>query len=360
MIRERLKELCSLNGLPSREDTIEEYMFREFRRSNENVYVDAIGNVVCRLKTKSEASPKIMIFAHMDEIGFIIRKIEVNGFLRFERIGGVNTQALPGTKVQSMDNKSIKGLIGVQAHHFMSPDNKFKVPQIKDMYMDIGATSREAVIKRGIKVGDMFCFDDTWTELTESIISSKAMDDRIGCSILLELSQGLRDKELNAQVYLVACVMEEFNIRGILPAVRKIKPDIAIGIDITPACDTLDLDYNDISLGFGPALTYMNFHGRGTLAGVLPDRKLINAFENICINNNIPYQREVAPGIVTENAYILFENEGTSVMNISIPTRYTHTAIETIDISDAERAAELIGNFIQGFSSNTGFGKKRR
>jgi putative aminopeptidase FrvX len=319
-----------------------------------------IGNVVCRLKAENESTPKIMIFAHMDEIGFIIRKIEPNGFLRFERIGGVNTQALPGTKVQSMDNKSLKGLIGVQAHHFMSPENKFKVPQIKEMYIDIGAASRDEVIKRGINVGDMFSFDDTWTELTDRRVSSKAIDNRIGCSILLELLEGLREAELNAQVYLVACVMEEFNIRGILPVVREIKPDIAIGVDITPACDTPDLDYNDIAIGKGPALTYMNFHGRGTLAGVLPDRKLINTFENICINNNIPYQREVAPGVVTENAYILFENQGTAVMNLSILTRYTHTSVEAVDISDAENATGLVQAFIRQFNSETEFGKKRR
>jgi putative aminopeptidase FrvX len=228
------------------------------------------------------------------------------------------------------------------------------------MYIDIAADSREAVIERGINVGDMFSFDDTWTELTDRVISSKAIDNRVGCSILLDLSEGLKDAEPEARVYLVACVMEEFNIRGILPVVREIKPDIAIGIDITPACDTPDLDYNDITLGKGPALTYMNFHGRGTLAGVLPDKKLINTFENICKNNQIPFQREVAPGVVTENAYILFENEGTSVMNISIPTRYTHTAIETIDILDAERTAQLIRLFIHQFNKNTEYGKKRR
>lgn len=359
MIKKNLKELCHLNGLPSREDSIGEYMFEQFNKSNENVYIDAIGNVICKLKMKNKAAPKILIFAHMDEIGFIIRKIESNGFLRFERIGGVNTQVLPGTKVQSIGNRSVKGMIGVQAHHFMAQENKFKIPQIKEMYIDIGADSKEAVIKRGINVGDMFSFDDTWTEITDRIVSSKAIDDRIGCSILLELSDRLKETELEANVYLVACVMEEFNIRGILPVIREIKPDITIGIDITPACDTPDLDYNDISLGRGPALTYMNFHGRGTLAGVLPDKKLINTFENICINSNIPYQREVSTGVVTENAYILFENDGVSVMNLSIPTRYTHTPVESIDISDAENTAKLIEIFIHQFNNKTEYGKRR-
>ncbi len=359
MIKKSLKELCCLNGLSSREDSIGEYMFEEFKKSNENVYIDAIGNVVCNFKTKDDTLPKIMVFAHMDEIGFIIRKIENNGFLRFERLGGVNTQILPGTKVQSMDNKLLKGLIGVQAHHFMNAENKFKIPQIKEMYIDIGADSKEAVIKRGINVGGMFSFDDSWTELTDRIVSSKAIDDRIGCSILLELAERQKKTELEANVYLVACVMEEFNIRGILPVIREIKPDITIGIDITPACDTPDLDYNDISLGHGPALTYMNFHGRGTLAGVLPDIKLVNALENICINNNIPYQREVSTGVVTENAYILFENEGISVINVSIPTRYTHTPIECMDISDAEKAAKLIEIFIHQFNNKTEYGKRR-
>lgn len=359
MIKKNLKELCHLNGLPSKEDSIGEYMYEKFRKSSESVYIDAIGNVVCKLKAKSNESPKILIFAHMDEIGFIIRKIEGNGFLRFERIGGVNTQILPGTKVQSIEDRSVKGLIGAQSHHFMSQESKFKIPQIKEMYIDIGAYSKEEVVNRGINVGDMFSFDDTWTELTDKIVSSKAIDNRVGCSILLELSERFAKKELEAQVYLVACVMEEFNIRGILPVIREIKPDVTIGIDITPSCDTPDLDYNDISLGKGPALTYMNFHGRGTLAGVLPDKKLIKTFENICANNNIPYQREVAPGVITENGYILFENDGISVMNLSIPTRYTHTPIESIDVSDAENLAKLIEIFVHQFNNKTEYGKRR-
>lgn len=350
MIKKNLKELCQLNGLPSREENVGVYMLDKFQKVSEDVYKDTIGNVICTLKAKKETNHKILIFAHMDEIGFIIRKIEDNGFLRFERIGGVNTQILPGTKVQSIYKKSVKGLIGVQSHHFMAPENKFKVPQIREMYIDIGADSKESVVKRGINVGDMFSFDDTWTEITDKIISSKAIDDRVGCSILLELSEKLKEANLSADVYFVACVMEEFNIRGILPAIRRINPDITIGIDITPACDTPDLDYNDISLGKGPALTYMNFHGRGTLAGVLPSKELISAFENICMNNNIPYQREVASGIITENAYILFENNGTLVINVSIPTRYTHTPIESINIKDVENAVKLIETFIHQFN----------
>lgn len=349
MIKENLKELCQLNGLPSTEEHVGEYMFRKFWNVNRNVYKDTLGNVICTLKSQKAEAPKIMVFAHMDEIGFIVRKIEDNGFLRFERIGGVNTQILPGTKVQSVTEKSVKGLIGVQSHHFMAPENKFKVPQIKEMYIDIGADSKKSVIQKGINVGDMFSFDNTWTEMTDNIVSSKAIDDRIGCSILLDLNEKLKGDAQTVDVYLVACVMEEFNIRGILPVIRRINPDITIGIDITPACDTPDLDYNDISLGKGPALTYMNFHGRGTLAGVLPNRKLLKTFENICINDNIPYQREVAPGVVTENAYILFENDGISVMSISIPTRYTHTPIESINIGDAQNAEKLIETFIRHF-----------
>lgn len=224
----------------------------------------------------------------------------------------------------------------------------------------MGAASKDTVIKKGINVGNMFSFDDTWTEISDRIVSSKAIDNRVGCSILLELAERLKETELEASIYLVGCVMEEFNIRGILPVIREIKPDIAIGIDITPACDTPDLDYNDISLGMGPALTYMNFHGRGTLAGVLPDKKLIRIFENICLNSSIPYQREVAPGVITENAYILFENDGTAVMNISIPTRHTHTPIESMDIEDAESTVKLMELFIHQFNKNTEYGKRRR
>lgn len=360
MIRQYLKELTALNGIPSQEDNIIDYMFKHFCQDNKEVWIDRLGNVVSLLKSNKKDAKKLVVFAHMDEIGFVVRKIEKNGYLRFERIGGANTQILPGTYVTVLAKKEICGVIGVQSHHFMRPENKFNVPQISELYIDVGIKSLEEAHELGIYVGTMVVFRYQWLELQNSLVSAKAMDDRVGCAILLDLSTKLRDCELNFDVYLVACVMEEFNIRGILPVIREIRPDITIGIDITPSCDTPDMDYNEIGLGQGVALTYMNFHGRGTLAGVLPDIKLIKELEKLCRDNNIRFQREVSPGVITENAFILFENQGICVANLSIPTRYTHTPFECVDINDVSDAVKLLKIFISHPGVSTEFGKERR
>lgn len=360
MLKKYLKDLTELNGLPSQEDRIIDYMYEKFTMDNENVRVDRLGNITSFFKSKRSNAKKLVVFAHMDEIGFIIRKIEKKGFLRFERIGGVNTQILPGSYVNVLGKTELFGIIGVQSHHFMNPENKFKVPQIKDLYIDIGANSFDDVIRLGVNVGDMIAFKHNWMEMPNSRISTKAIDNRVGCSVLLSLSNMIRDNDLNFDVYLVASVMEEFNIRGILPAIKVINPDITIGIDVTPACDTPDMDYNDLELSGGLALTYMNFHGRGTLAGVLPDKKLLKELESVCDKNDIKYQNEISTGVITENAYILLENQGIAVANISIPTRYTHTPFECVDMNDVIDAVKIIYLFITQTDVNINYGKDWR
>lgn len=359
-LEERIRHLASLDGISSREDAVIDYMYDAFCAFSNQVEVDRIGNVICRFPGTSESARKMMLFAHMDEIGFIIRKIEDSGFIRVERIGGVSTQILPGTYVKILGKEPVMGVIGTPSHHFIKAESKFSVPAVNELYIDIGAASKKEVEDRGIRVGNMVVFDDHYMKLSENLISGKALDDRAGCAILLELAEALAEGQPEWDVYLVAAVMEEYNIRGIMPAVRKIQPEVSIGIDITPACDTPDMDYNDIALGKGPALTEMNFHGRGTLAGVLPDQKLLEKLVEICENRQIPYQREVAPGVITENGFILFENEGIAVANVSIPTRYTHTPFECIHRQDAEQIVELLTYFALESRSEDIYGKERR
>lgn len=360
MIKKYIKELTELNGVSARENKIIEYMFDQFAKNVQEVRVDKVGNVIAKIKAEKENVPKIMIFGHMDEVGMIIRKIENNGFLRIERLGGVSTQILPGTIVNITGKENeVKGVIGTPSHHFIKPEEKFSVPQVKDLYVDIGAESAEDVKNKGIHVGDWITFENQFIELGENKICAKALDDRAALAIMLEVLKNIKDHELGWDVYFVAATMEEFNIRGILPAVREIRPDVMLGIDITPSCDTPEMDYNDIALGKGPALTYMNFHGRGTLAGVLPDEKILHYIESICDENEIKYQREVAPGVITENAFTLFENNGICVANISIPTRYTHTPIECIDIRDVEEIVKLLTKIIVGLKNEESFGKVR-
>lgn len=354
-----LEQLTALAGICGREDAVADFMYHHFLDLYSDVTVDRIGNVICHIPGRGGCKRRMLIFAHMDEIGFIIRRVEPDGFLRVERIGGVSTQILPGTFVHILGKRQVTGVFGTPSHHFIRQEDKFTVPPVNELYIDIGAASAEEVEKLGIHPGTVAVFDGTLRKLSDDVICSRAMDDRAGCAVLLEVARVLKDTPPEWEIYLVAAVMEEFNIRGIMPAVRKIQPEVSVGIDVTPSCDTPDMDYNDIALGKGPALTQMNFHGRGTLAGVLPDEKLLAYLEHICKEKQIPFQWEVAPGVITENAFLLFENEGISVANVSIPTRYTHTPFECVSKRDIERVLKLMVSLAAETTAEEPFGKER-
>ncbi|MGE7934877.1 M42 family metallopeptidase [Viridibacillus arvi] len=358
-----IQELTELRGVSSQEDNIISYMAPIFEKYGQKVRVDTLGNLICSFHTGIPNSKRLLIFAHMDEIGFIVRKVEQNGFLRVERIGGVHINVLPGLKVDVQGVKGVlPGFIGTTSHHFTKAHEKGKVPTTEDLYIDIGATSKEHAHKLGIQVGCMITYHSDFTELPDNLLTNKAMDNRAACAVLLKLAEQIYQwvPKLNWDIYLIACVQEEFNIRGVLPAVRSISPEVSIGIDITPSFDTPDMvGYSDVILNNGPAITCMNFHGRGTLAGVLPDSKLLKTLFDIAEKNKIKIQREVALGVITENAFISFEEKGIATASLSIPARYTHTPIETISLRDVENTVSLLISFIIQLEKSTNFGRSQ-
>lgn len=360
-LKKQIRELTDLPGVSSREDQVIQYMARSFRKYSPHLHLDALGNLICHFPANQQPAKKVMIFAHMDEIGLIVRQIEPNGFLRVDRIGGVHVQILPGTRVQVLSQSGvISGIIGVKSHHFMKTDEKEKLPSVESLYVDVGASTAKDLHRLGIQVGDFLCFQPQFTELTNDLISNKAMDNRAACAVLIELAKRIhqRSRSLNWDVYLVACVQEEVNIRGILPVVRKIQPDVSIGVDVTPSCDTPELKgFSPVKIGKGPAFTFYNFHGRGTLAGVMPDKRLLQHLMQTAEKHQIPFQREVAIGVITENAYILFEEEGIPVASLSIPTRYTHTPVETISVDDVQNVVHVLYHFLAELETDQSFGK---
>ena len=360
---EYLKDLTSINAVSSREDPVIDYMSEHFSHFSEHVEIDVIGNTICHFPSGKPNAKKVMIFGHMDEVGFIIRNIDEKGYLYIERIGGANINVLPGLRLDVMGEKGIvPGIVGTKAYHFLKPEEKGSFPPQDKLYIDIGVTSKEEAEERGVKIGCSVCFHADFFERENGWVTGKAMDNRVACTILLKLAEQLsKNQNLDWDVYLVACVQEEFNIRGILPAVRKIKPDVSIGLDVTPACDTPDLNhYSSVCLDKGPAITFLNYHGKGTLAGVLPDTKLLESLVKTCEEQLIPYQREIAVGVITENAFIVFEELGVAIANISIPTRYTHTPVETLSMKDVELTEKLLYSFISGLDESCQFGKKRK
>lgn len=337
-------DLTKITGVSSREEKVTAAIKELMKDKNYKVVTDRIGNLTFIHKDYKEGNKNILLFAHIDEIGIIVRDITEDGFILFDRVGGVNTQILPGTKfVFDTDNGLVEGVVGVQAHHFMPVQNKFTVPQIVEMYIDINCDSKQEVLDKGVDVGTLGGFLWQGKVQNDKYLVSKTLDNRAAVGMLIEILNDFENVDLNYNLHICFPVQEEFNVRGIMPVMRKINPDLAIGFDITPACDTPNLNYNHTRLNGGPSLCVFNFHAGGTLAGVLPCKAFNDYVIKKAKENNLPIQKDVAPGVITENAFAMFENEdGIRVGNISIPCRYTHTFFEKVSIHDIEETYKLV------------------
>ncbi|MEY1580699.1 M42 family metallopeptidase [Providencia manganoxydans] len=343
-IRDTLFSLLTLDGISGHESSIANVMKSHFKTTAKEVWQDRLGNVVARYGSEAPNTMRLMVFAHMDEVGFMVRKIEPSGFIRFERVGGPAQVTMSGSVVRlAGEFGPIPGCIGIKSYHFAKGDERTQSPSVEQLWIDIGAKDKADAERMGVKVGTAITLYNPPQELGNQMICSKALDDRLGCTALLGLANAIHNKELDIAVYIVASVQEEFNIRGILPVLRRIKPDLAIGIDITPSCDTPDLnDYSDLVINGGVGITCLNYHGRGTLAGLVTPVRLIKLLEKTAINHQIPVQREVAPGVITETGYIQVEQDGIPCASLSIPCRYTHSPAEVASLNDLNDCIRLL------------------
>lgn len=353
---ERLREICAIDGVSSREDKVIKYMYDAFKAHTDDVTVDMLGNVTAHFPADKPDAQRILIFAHMDEVGLIVKRVREDGYLLLERVSAVNSHIIPGTlfNVRSHSGELIPGVMGAKSHHYMKPEEKTRMPELSEMALDIGCRSKEEVSRLNIDVGCVVSFAPHFTCLQNNIVTTKSVDDRIACLALIDLAEHVKGKKLPFELFICASVQEEFNIRGIMPAARKADPDIAIGLDISPAGDSPDLaGANDVRLGGGPSFTYLNYHGRGTLAGLVPNEKLVQYLEGVCRSKDIPFQREVGRGLLTETAYIQISgSKGVATAAISIPTRYAHTPVETVCLDDLERTVELLKGFTDSWDGS--------
>lgn len=343
-VQDTLFSLLQLDGISGHEDTIAGVMKQAFERSAREVWRDRLGNVVARYGSERPDALRLMVFAHMDEVGFMVRKIEPSGFVRFERVGGPAQITMPGSLVRLAGSRgSVAGCIGIKAYHFAKADERTQSPPLDRLWIDIGAKDKADAERMGIQVGTPITLYNPPQLLGNSLVCSKALDDRLGCTALLGLADAVAQAPLDIALYLVASVQEEFNIRGIVPVLRRVNPDLAIGIDITPSCDTPDLhDYSDVVVNKGVGITCLNYHGRGTLAGLVTPPRLIQMLERTAAAAEVPVQREVAPGVITETGYIQVEQNGIPCASLSIPCRYTHSPAEVASLRDLTDCIRLL------------------
>ena len=321
---QKLTETCSPSGY---ESTIRTVIRAEIEAFADEIRVDALGNLIVRKgpSQKSEnATPKrIMIAAHMDEIGIIANHIDENGFVRFGAVGGVYPRNLPGGRVRFLNGTL--GVIGLE------PSDKPGDSQpLEKCYIDIGVSSNK---NHPIRIGDVASFDRSFLEMGDRLVA-KSMDDRIGCAVAIEALKAL--KSTPHEVYFVFTTQEEVGTRGAETSAYGIDPDLGFSIDVTAWGDTPSQKGFEMNLGKGPAIKIKD-------GGMLADPRIVNWMIQNAEKAKIPYQREVLPGGSTDARSMQLVRAGVPVGCISIPCRYVHSPSEMVDYRDVQNAVKLIG-----------------
>lgn len=342
-LREDLKALMLISGLSGHEEPVAAWLRAALDAAGIASRTDRLGNLIASLPG-DPAKPSVMIFAHMDQLGFVVRKIEADGLIRVERLGGVSERAAAAQAVEiGTPAGPVPGIIMVKAHHATTPEEKEKVLKAPDLRIDTGHGSKAAVEAAGIRIGAPVTYAPRVVELAGGRIAGTCVDDRAGCAALLALARGVAGQVGLPTLHLVWTVQEEFNLRGAQVAAQALRPDIAWQIDLMLATDTPDMaDRGEMALGGGPGISLYSFHGRGTLNGVLPHPALVRLMEEAAAGAGLTLQRSAQTGVLTDLSYVQLVGEGVAAIDIGFPMRHSHTALESCDLADLEGLVHLM------------------
>lgn len=349
-----LENLCAIHAVSGREDAMTAFVRDTILPLVDEVSVDNLGNVVGILKGSQHPDCRLMLQAHMDELGLIVRNITDDGFLQIERVGGIPEKSLLGQRMDVLtdDGQLVPGYVGAKSHHITSPDEKYRVPHVHDMFIDIGLSSREEVEQTGIQVGDPITYHPNYHRFGDGMICSKALDNRVGVFVLLETLNSLAKQRPPCTIVFAFTVLEEFSIRGSLPTVTATKPHAIISLDITIATDTpIDKPLHPVAMRKGPAIKMMDFHGRGTLGGLFSSPKLRRFIEKTAREEDLPLQREVIVGVITDPAFQLYlDDKGYVIAALSVPHRYSHASIQMCHEVDIVQTVQLVEAVARSFT----------
>lgn len=328
-----LKRILEAPGIPGYESEIAKVISAELKKSCAEVEIDNFGNVIAK---KGKGKKKIMLAAHMDEIGLMVKHITKEGFLYFIKLGGIDDRILPAQRVivKSRGGDCI-GIIGTKPPHLQKDEERKKPLKYEDMFIDIGCTSKEEA-ERKVEVGDVVIFEPNAGILNGKFYYGKAIDNRVGCFALIKIMEKLK---VDAEVYAVATTQEEVGLKGARTSAFKIDPDYAIAIDTNVAGDTPQITERESSLklGQGVAITIIEASGRGLIV----NEKIKNLLVDTAKSNNIKYQIDVIDGGMTDGAIIHMNREGVPSGVLTVPTRYIHSPTGVFHIDDLDAAVEL-------------------
>ncbi|WP_226656412.1 M42 family metallopeptidase [Guptibacillus hwajinpoensis] len=344
-----LKELTDANGVPGNEREPREVMKKHIESLSDEIMYDNLGSLIAVKKGNAEG-PKIMVAGHLDEIGFMVTRIDDKGFLYFQTVGGWWEQVMLAQRVNVMTrNGNIMGVIGSKPPHILPAEQRKKSVDKKDMFIDIGASSREEAMEWGVKPGDSVVPVCEFTVMNnEKMLMAKAWDNRIGCAIAIEVLRKLKGEAHPNTVYGVGTVQEEVGLRGATTATNMIKPDIGFAVDVGIAGDTPGVSDKDAQskMGKGPQIIMYD-------ASMVGHKGLRDFVTDTADENNIPYQFDSIAGGGTDSGKIHLTANGVPALSITIATRYIHTHAAILHRDDFENAVNLIVEVIKKLDADT-------
>ncbi len=342
-----LKELTEAKGISGNEKYASRVMKKYLEGYADNFEYDNLGSLIAIKKGESDL--KVMLSGHIDEVGFIVSKIEEEGYLRISPVGGWWAHVLPSQKMSIMtyDGKCYMGVIGSTPPHGMKPEVRNKVMEIKDLYVDLGVANKKEVQDLGICVGDsVIPYTEFMVMNNPDYVCSKAFDDRIGAAVCVEVMQRLKAEKHPNTLYSVGSVQEEVGLRGAKTATYHVKPDIAIAIDVSMSYDVPGSGSGDSKLGAGVALSVMD-------ASVIGHKGLVRMMENICKEKNIKYTFDSLVAGGTDSGEINKSFDGVINMTLSLPCRYFHSHNSVVNLKDYEACIELLVEFVKRLDEKT-------
>lgn len=333
-----LERLCKCDGISGDEGKVRELIIEEIKPYADSISVDNLGNLIVHKRGKNSAKSKLMLSAHMDEVGLMITDITSDGYLKFDEVGGIDRRVLLG-KIVTVGKNRINGVIGVKPIHLCKGEETTRIPELSEMYIDIGADSKEEALKH-IKYGESINFVSDFTATADSIIS-KALDDRFGCLVLIELIKS----DLEYDMDFTFVVQEEVGLRGAKVAAFTVDPEFALVIETTTAADIPEIDTNKqvCNLSDGAVISVMD---RRTIY----DKELIALAFDCAEKSNIKaqYKRAVAGG--NDAGVIHSSRSGVRTLAVSLPCRYLHSPNCVVNKQDCENMLKLVSELAENIA----------
>ncbi|MEN3009933.1 MAG: M42 family metallopeptidase [Candidatus Bipolaricaulaceae bacterium] len=333
---ELLKRLSEAPGVPGREEAVRALVREALQGYVDELEVDRLGNIIAH---KRGPGPKVVVAAHMDEIGFLVSHVdEETGYLRIEPVGGFDARTLIASRVVVHTERGpLLGLIGIKPVHILTEEERKKEIRIQDLFVDVGLPGKE--VKERVRMGDPVTLHQTFAEVGE-LVSGKALDDRVGVYVGIEALRRLGSHQ--ADIYFVGTVQEEVGLRGARTSAFQIAPEIGVALDVTLACDMPGVQPHEqvTKLGKGVAIKVKD-------SASISHPGLVRFLMRLAEERQIPYQLEILPRGGTDAGAIQLAREGAAVVTLSVPTRYVHTVVEAAHKKDIEAAIQLLVAFLE-------------